>query len=86
MTMKNNMEKMNKQEQFGYIIVNACEASKEESSYMETRFYVMSKYWNELYKQEKLGHIVVNACLKEESRYIENRFYVMGKYWNELYN
>ncbi|MGO8805403.1 MAG: hypothetical protein ACLQO7_02205 [Candidatus Bathyarchaeia archaeon] len=49
MTMKNNMEKMNKQEQIGHIVVNACKDSKEESSYMENRFYVMGKYWEELY-------------------------------------
>ncbi len=52
MMMKNNMEKMNKQEQLGHIVVNACEASKEESSYIENRFYVMDQYWNELYISE----------------------------------
>ncbi|MCW3998944.1 MAG: hypothetical protein NWE93_01735 [Candidatus Bathyarchaeota archaeon] len=40
---------MNKQEQIGHIVVNACEDFKEESSYLENRFYVMGKYWNELY-------------------------------------
>jgi hypothetical protein len=44
----NEVEKMNKQEQMGHIVVNACE-TPEESSYIETRFYVMGKYWNELY-------------------------------------
>lgn len=43
---------MNKQEQMGHIVVNTCEDSKEESSYMENRFYVMGKYWEELYISE----------------------------------